>query len=573
MSGYEKLEPSALAERLERLLARSAKSGQKRRLLHELQVHQLELELQNRELKRAQAELEESRNLYAELYDFAPVGFLSLSHTGIIRRINLHGATLLGRERAKIEGRSFIYFLAPEQRGSFARYLREVFQSRTRLSQTLRFDVGATQPAREMLLEGVVTAGAGVPICRAALIDLSESMRTHAKLREQAEQLAQADRRKNEFLAMLAHELRNPLAPIYNAVQILQRTLPDADPERQRWGLGVIARQTEHLVRLVDDLLDTARISQGRIELRKAPLVIDNVISNAVESVAPLMAERRHTLKVVRPTLPLQVDGDAVRLVQAVVNLLTNAARYTEPGGRIELTARRDVDDAVISVKDNGRGISAEALPRVFEPLYQGPKMSERSRGGLGLGLALTRELIRLHSGDVQAHSRGAGAGSEFIIRLPLLATLEAAAPTAVSVTATATVPAPEVTAALPAAEALSEKQRVLVVDDQHDVANSLVMLLQALGHEAQAAHHGTEALAVVPQFHPDVVFLDIGLPDMDGVEIARRLRKGGHRMRLVALTGFGQKPASADNGEMFETFLVKPAAVADIERVLAQSR
>jgi len=371
------------------------------------------------------------------------------------------------------------------------------------------------------------------------------------------EALREADHRKDEFLAMLGHELRNPLAPIGMAAEIL-RTRAASD-ETVVWVHDVIARQVGHLTRLVDDLLDVSRITRGKINLNLAPLDLRRVITQAIETSRPLLVDHRHELSIDLPDDPLLVRGDGVRLAQVVANLLNNAAKYTEAGGRITVIAQRDGAQAIIRVVDNGIGIPANMLDRVFEMFTQVASPGDRSQGGLGIGLTLVKRLIEMHDGQIEARSGGPGRGSEFIIRLPLAIDQldEHAAP--------AREPAAQGESLMPPEHALDhalEHRRILIVDDNVDAAESLSRLLRLQEHEVLVAHDGPSALTAAERMKPDIVLLDIGLPKMDGLEVARRLRhrSNGAPPLLVATTGFGQaedRRRIAAAG--FDHHLVKP--------------
>ena len=373
--------------------------------------------------------------------------------------------------------------------------------------------------------------------------------------REAEERLRDADRRKDEFLATLSHELRNPLAPIRNSLHILR--LADADPAQRGHVLGMMERQVEHLVRLVDDLLEVSRISRGKIQLRREPVELGAVLRSAVEASRPLIEQQQQALRVHVPDEPVVLEADAVRLTQVVSNLLNNAAKYSEPGGRIGLGAWRDGDEVVISVRDTGVGIPREMLPRVFDLFAQVDGTRGRAQGGLGIGLMLVRSLVEMHGGRVEARSEGEGRGSEFVVRLPCGADLREAREDEA-----------------PPADDLRAR-RVLVVDDNVDAAQSLSVLLELKGHDVRVAHDGVSGLELARAFAPEVILLDIGMPDVDGYEVARRVRRepalGG--ALLVALTGYGQEEdrrRSRDAG--FDGHLVKPLDVGALERLLDES-
>jgi PAS domain S-box-containing protein len=370
----------------------------------------------------------------------------------------------------------------------------------------------------------------------AAFVDVTRLKQAEAALRE-------ADQRKDEFLALLSHELRNPLAPILTAAQIMQLRGDVATPRERE----VIIRQADHLVRLVDDLLDVSRVARGKVTLAKRPLELASIVMKAVEATAPAFEERRHRLNLSVPPRGLSVDADEVRLTQVVSNLLTNAARYTAPGGRVDVRASREGDEVVLSVRDNGAGIEPDLLPHVFSMFVQAPRGPDRLEGGLGLGLSLVRTLTALHGGTVSAASGGLGQGSEFIVRLP--ASTSPAEP----------VSAPEQARRRPAA---ATGRRVLVVDDNRDGAEMIAGLLTESGYEVQIAGDASQALSVAGAFCPHVAILDIGLPVMDGYALGRELRaRGGTGAPiLIALSGYGQERDQRRSAEAGFTFhLVKP--------------
>ena len=399
---------------------------------------------------------------------------------------------------------------------------------------------------------------AGKPIGFATVSqDVTERRALADDLRRLAGDLSEADRRKNEFLALLAHELRNPLAPISNAVRAIRLRQP-GDERTVLAAADMLERHVAQMARLVNDLLDASRISRGKIELRRARVAIAGVVDEALETVRPLANRMGQTLSVTLPPEPLDVDGDAGRLAQVIGNLLNNACKFTHRGGHITLDVSRDGTDAVIRVRDDGIGIAADDLPTLFDMFVQVDTSLERSRDGLGIGLTLVKTLVELHGGSITARSDGPGQGSEFIVRLPA---------------ASVDTEAPRVE--LPAAAPLRGNRRVLVVDDNLDAAESLAMLLTFAGHETRQAHDGAEAVKAAEQFRPDVVLLDIGLPVMNGYDACRRLRQEpwGRSMLLVALTGWGQeedREQSRDAG--FDAHLVKPVDLEGLLDVIARS-
>jgi PAS domain S-box-containing protein len=383
-----------------------------------------------------------------------------------------------------------------------------------------------------------------------ANLDVTERRRTEEALRD-------ADRRKDEFLAMLAHELRNPLAPIRNALGILAMRFTDPELEKVR---GMMERQVEHLVRMVDDLLDVSRIMRGRIELRSEPLELAAIIARAVETARPAIDARGHELTVSLPTERIWVRGDLVRLAQIFANLLGNAAKYTEGTGRITLTAECENVRVAIRIRDTGIGIAPELLPRIFDLFVQGDRSVARSQGGLGIGLTLVRRLVELHGGTIRAESAGPGRGSEFIVRLPVC---DAAVPVKDAPDNGMTQKRPQ-----------ERGQRVLVVDDNVDAAESLAMVLRLSGHEVRTAYNGPAALAEARIATPDVVLLDIGLPGMDGFDVARQIRedRGLNHLRIVAVTGYGQDEDRRRTQEAgFDFHLTKPVDPVQLDRLLSR--
>jgi PAS domain S-box-containing protein len=382
--------------------------------------------------------------------------------------------------------------------------------------------------------------------------DLIERLRYERALRE-------TDRRKDEFLATLAHELRNPLAPLRNAVEVLRRCGEDGAVAEQ--ARRVMGRQLDQMVRLIDDLLDVSRISQGKVRLRPERVELKPVMQSALEAVQPLVQAQGHELTVTLSSEAVYLDADPTRLAQVIANLLNNAAKYTEKGGHLWLTAERRRNEAVVSVRDTGIGIAAEHLPHLFEMFSQLTPALERSQGGLGIGLSLVRGLVELHGGRVEARSDGLGKGSEFIVSLPVVDAPERHEPQSAEVDG---------------AVANGRKRRVLVVDDNRDAADSLRVLVAMMGHEVRTAYDGLEAVEAAAAFRPEIVLLDIGLPGMNGYEAARHIREQawGSGMVLIALTGWGQdedKRRALEAG--FDHHLTKPVGAAALEKLLALAR
>ena len=370
------------------------------------------------------------------------------------------------------------------------------------------------------------------------------------------EQVREQDQRKDEFLATLAHELRNPLAPIRTGLELL-KLAPSIDATVKT--REIMERQVEHMVRLIDDLLDVSRITRGKIELKKERVDVRKVLDTALELSRPFIEESRHELLVSTPEEALLFDADPVRMAQVVSNLLNNAAKYTPEGGRIELSAERDGNEVVIRVRDNGVGLTSEALSKVFELFNQVGKTLDRSQGGLGIGLALVKRLVEMHNGHVTAESEGLGKGSTFIVRLPLAATQKIGG---------------RRVAGDHRSRSLSIPRRILVVDDNVDGAETLAMLLMLSGHTVERAHTGPDALKAAHAFQPRVMFLDIDLPGMSGYEVARQLRSDSTMdgLILVALTGWGSEDDRRQAKNIgFDHHLTKPVEIEKLHSLLIE--
>ncbi|MEO7794303.1 MAG: ATP-binding protein [Thermoanaerobaculia bacterium] len=397
--------------------------------------------------------------------------------------------------------------------------------------------------------------------------DVTEERAASAQLRSLAAELAEADQRKNEFLAILAHEIRNPLAAIRTSVTLLQRA--GEDPQAAKTAMGAIDRQMRHLVRLVEDLLDVARISRGKLALQRARMDLRQALEQAIEASRPLCDEAEQALEVEIPDHPMLVDGDGVRIAQAISNLLSNACKFSSRGGKIRLSVGIEASHAIVRIRDTGIGIAAEHLPRLFDMFTQVENGLERTQGGLGIGLNLVKQLVEMHGGRVEARSEGAGKGSEFIVHFPLLAATEPAVAASLSVPGDA---AQVVTASQSAADGPT-RLRILVVDDNVDSAESLAMLLRLEGHQTLIAHDGLEAVAIALRELPEVVLLDIGLPGLNGYEAAARIREQSQAqpMRLIALTGWGQEADRQRSREAgFDQHLVKPVDADALIALLA---
>jgi signal transduction histidine kinase/ActR/RegA family two-component response regulator len=387
---------------------------------------------------------------------------------------------------------------------------------------------------------------------------LDEVQHRTIALKQTQEALREADRRKDEFLATLAHELRNPLAPIRHAVKLLE--LPAADERQRQWGRDVIARQVQRMALLLDDLLEVSRITRGRLELKKTQVDLPSLIAAAVETARPLMESKQHRLETRLPAEPVRLQVDPLRISQALSNLLTNAAKYTDVGGRIALTAALDDEHQLaISVADSGIGLSPQAIPRLFEMFSQVASPVDRAEGGLGIGLALVKGLVEMHGGTVEAYNAGLGCGSRFTIRLPASVVLKT------NIAATASGEAQPVPHA-------GHRSRILLADDNRDAVDMLALVLKMAGYEVYATHSGHEALDVGARVRPEVFILDIGMPEISGYELASRIRRQtwGRDALLIALTGWGQREDKERSREAgFDHHLTKPVDPDQLERLL----
>ena len=394
--------------------------------------------------------------------------------------------------------------------------------------------------------------------CVVVLTDVTDGRRLEQERERALNDLREVDRRKDEFLAMLSHELRNPLAPILNAVEVLEHLEPGDEHLAPQYR-EIIARQAKHMKRLLDDLLDVSRVSQGKIQLQKQRLDLNTLLGQAVEVSRPMLIEKRLELSTVLAPQPMQLEADPTRLLQVFANLLNNAAKYTDPGGHIAIIVTVEDGEAVVTVRDDGIGMTADLLAGAFDLFVQGTRSLDRAKGGLGIGLTLVKTLVSLHGGSVRAASEGLGRGSQLVVRLPLAPPAELR-------------PAPA--AAVPRAGA-GAPLRVLVVDDNVDAANAVGHLLKRAGHEVSLAHDGPAALAAAAAAAPDLVLLDIGLPGMDGYTVAERLRAAGHADTwLVALTGYGREDdlrRSRDAG--FDHHVVKPMAFGQLQKLVLEAR
>jgi signal transduction histidine kinase/DNA-binding LytR/AlgR family response regulator len=518
-------------------------------LQRELYAREARLRAEVGERRRTEAQLRRRERELQALADNTP-DMLSRYDSGLRHVfVNATMARSTGRPPAAHIGKTLRELEMPARLvDAWEAALREVFAHRRQ--RELEFEVGRGDARRHFHARLIPEPGADgeVEFVLAVTTDRTVHEAAEAVLREAAQ-------RKDEFLATLAHELRNPLAPIRTGLQLLRRVRDEQTAERVR---DTIDRQLSHMVRLVDDLLDVSRISRGKFVLRRERASLQAIVELAVETSRPLVEDAHHHLRVVLPPEPVWVDADVTRIAQVVSNLLTNAAKYTPDGGSIELRVAREADQAIVRISDTGLGIPPAMLSEVFEMFAQVNRTLGRAQGGLGIGLALVKRLVEMHEGSIVAESPGNGLGSTFIVRLP------AAEPEA-----------PPGPASTPALEAPADSTlRVLVVDDNLDAAETLAMLVELAGHTTRVAHSGQEALDLAAEFTPRLIFLDIGLPILDGYAVARRLRADPRHagLTLVALTGWGSEDDRRRTHEAgFDHHLTKPAEVSDIERILAE--
>ncbi|MBI3864831.1 MAG: PAS domain S-box protein, partial [Planctomycetia bacterium] len=493
---------------------------------------------------------EDANARFAAIVQSSDDAIISKDLNGVIMSWNEGATRLFGYSPAEAIGQSIVMLMPPERVDEEPGILN-------RIRRGERIDHYETVRRRK---DGTLVE---ISLCVSPMTDAYGKIVGASKIarditdRKRAERaLLEADRQKNEFLATLAHELRNPLAPIRNSLNVLSLTLGDNPAAAQVQQM--MDRQVKHMVRLVDDLLEISRITTGKIDLRREPVEIASVIRSAVETSSPMIDAAHHQLAIALSPEPLTVDGDLVRLAQVVTNLLNNAAKYTEPGGQIWLNVSRRAGQVLISIRDTGIGISSELLPHVMEMFTQADRNMRRPQDGLGIGLALVKRLVELHGGSVEAKSDGEGCGSEFTIRLPL---------------SQKQLPVQPQSPKTDRIQKLNSRQRILIVDDNRDSALSLGMLLRILGSDVETAQDGRSALRAFETFRPSVVLLDIGMPDMNGFEVARHMRdlSPSQDVTLVALTGWGQEEDRRRTREAgFDHHLVKPVNLDELQMLLA---
>ncbi len=497
-----------------------------------------------------------ARSQLAAIVESSEVGIIcSKIPDGTIETWNPGAEQIFGHLASEIIGKP-ISLLVPAEKQTELRQVMAQLQRGERVPtyETLRLRKNGTRFDAAINVSAVKNASGQVVGAAAIVRDISDRVKLERELQRRLDELREVDRRKDEFLAMLAHELRNPLAPLRSALEILEMGV--ADSNMLEWAREMMNRQVDHLVRLVDGLLDISRLMQGRIELQREPVELATVIARAVEIAQPLIDSSGHKFSSRVQSQPIWLDADPLRLAQAIANLLLNAAKYTKAPGKIALTARREGEQASVRIVDNGVGISDVMLPRIFDLFYQGNPSSARTEGGLGIGLTLVRRLMELHGGTVSATSHGDARGSEFEIRLPTLVRKADAEPVA-------TVPSRP---PLPIGH-----HRVLVVEDNVYAAKSFATLLRLDGHEVQIANDGLAGVETARTFHPSVLLLDIGLPGIDGYEVARRLRASPDfaHVQIIAMTGYGQLEDRRRSREVgIDHHLVKPVKI-DVVRSL----
>jgi two-component system, chemotaxis family, CheB/CheR fusion protein len=480
---------------------------------------------------------------------------------GLILSWNAGAARIFGYQASEVIGKPITIIIPPELQEEERRILNLVRQGeRVDHFDTIRVTKDGRRIAISLTVSPVRDSKGTIVGASKVARDVSERKAAEQALRESAQQLhaseealRDADRRKDEFLALLAHELRNPLAPIRYALAANKKE--GRAPEQRKRAEEVIERQVTHMSRLLDDLLDVSRITRGTLELKKTPTELTLVVGSAIETARPILDSKHHALALDLPKQAVRLDADPVRLAQVFSNLLINAAKYTDPGGRIQLRATQRGSELVVAISDNGIGISDDMMPRLFTLFSQAKSAMGRSEGGLGVGLSLVRGLVSLHGGSVEAFSDGAGKGSEFIVRIPVGTALERTESDAIT--------DPPVPGA---------GLKILVVDDSRDAADTCAILLELSGHHVQTAYTGQRALELAESFRPHVLLLDIGLPDLDGYQLAKRIRATpwGRGAVLIAVTGWGQE---ADRRRAFEAgfdqHLTKPIAAETVESLM----
>jgi PAS domain S-box-containing protein len=494
---------------------------------------------------------EEVKARLAAIVESSQDAIVSKTLDGVIRTWNAGAERLFGYSAEEAVGQPITLIIPPERQDDERAILERLCRGeRIEHFETVRVAKDGRRLEISLSISPLRDAHGRIIGASKVARDITERKRAEEALRD-------ADRRKDEFLALLAHELRNPLVPLRNGLQVMR--LAAGNEKVVAEARAMMERQLGHMVRLIDDLLDVSRMSRDKIELRRDRVSLEEIVSNAVESARPAIEARRHDLQISLPDEPVHFDADLTRLAQVFSNLLTNSAKYTEPGGRIWLTAELQGPRAIVSVRDTGIGIPAEDLPRIFDMFSQLDRNLERASGGLGIGLALVKGLVEMHGGDVSAESAGDGKGSTFTVRLP---TMGRRCPPSRDTRLDS-----EPLVAAP-------KRRILVVDDSLDSAHSMARMLHLRGNDVRTAHDGLEALELAEEFRPDVILMDVGMPRLNGFDATRqiRARPWGRSVTIVALTGWGQEgDRLLSNDAGCDGHLVKPVALPDLETLLAE--
>jgi PAS domain S-box-containing protein len=546
----------AVASHAEGERASENESAARFALVRDLAVHEIELKLQNEQLRSARSDLERSLERYTELFDFAPIGYAVLGARDYIAEVNLMGAQLLGIERRRLVGMRFGRLVAPKDQVQFWALIDGALESDVKQSGELTLEVRQRPGDPSVVMEVRLTATGlrrNENKVLLAFEDITDRKAKAALLEQSERALRESDRRKDEFLAMLSHELRNPLTPIRTSMYLLSRSEGLSDETRNLH--AIIERQANHLTRLVNDLLDVTRIRSGKIQLQLERVDLIALIRRALDDHRRNFALHGIVLEGKLPAEPLFVRADAERVAQVLTNLLGNADKFTPRGGTVTVSAEVSGRTAVMRVHDTGAGVAPEVLEHVFEPFAQAPQAIARTRGGLGLGLTMVKGLIELHGGRVAIRSEGVGLGTEVTVELEI--DVQAVEPNPI------------------AAAAAGRSLNVCIIEDHKDAAEVMVNLLRAFGHEVHAAYDGLSGLDLVRRVVPDAVLCDIGLPGVDGYEFARAIRASSalQHTYLIALSGYARSEDVARALEAgFDQHVSKPPDIARLNALLADA-
>ena len=542
-----KRDDRGLRSRAEATVARrSTKKVASSQLSAELEIHRVELELQNEELRCARRATEAALARYTEVFDFAPIGYAVLDADRRIREINHAGASLLGVERARLISQQLSAFVGLAALTAFDALLTRAVTAPISVHADLEM-VRGEQPWAARVT--VAALARDEPMLLIAFEDITDAQRKEVDLARSERALREANRHKDEFIAMLSHELRNPLAPIQTCVSAMRQLRAGAPPPDRM--LDILERSAQQLTRLVEDLLDVTRITSGKIQLHRRPVELVGLVTGVLADVKLELDRHRLELETRVPDGELWTLGDPVRLVQILTNLMTNAQKFTPDGGRVTVTLDRRDNRAWIRVRDSGIGVDPSQIAGLFEPFVQAAQSLDRSRGGLGLGLAVARGLVELHGGRIIMRSEGSGTGTEVSFDLPI--------------------ELPNPAAQRPAAATRTGQRRILIIEDHADAAESLQLLLEMEGHEVKIANDGRTGLALATTFIPEIVLCDLGLPGMDGFAVARAMRaEPALRDRyLVAVSGYARpEDINESRAAGFDDHLAKPVSLAALHKV-----